>query len=124
MSINLQFNEEAGYIKISVTGDFSPQTLKSIAVEVATYVKKYNCNYILKDLRNATLVDSAVSVYSMPNITINAGVERRIKRAIVVNELTPDYHFLETVFVNQGNIIKLFEDIEKAKTWLLEGKEN
>ncbi len=124
MGINLKFNEEAKYIEISVTGDFSLKTLKNITEEVIIYIKKYKCNYILNDLRNATLTESPLSVYSMPKIAIKAGIERKIKRAIIVNELASDYHFLETVFVNQGNIVKLFDDFNKAETWLLEGKKN
>ncbi len=124
MSINLKFNEEAGYIKVSITGDFSPQTLKSIAKEVAACIKKYNCNYILSDLRNATLDDSPLSVYSMPKTSLEAGIERKIKRAILVNKLTSNYHFLETVFVNKGNTVRIFDDFNKAETWLLEGKKS
>ena len=124
MSINLKFNEEAGYIEVSVNGDFSLKTLKKIAEGVTDFVKKHNCNYILNDLRNATLDDSPLSVYSMPKTSLEAGIERKVKRAILVNELGPDYRFLETVFVNQGNIVKIFENFDKAKTWLLEGKKS
>ena len=124
MSINLKFNEEAGCIEISVTGNFSLETLKDTAAEVAICIKKYNCSYILNDLRNATLVDSPLSVYSMPKIALNAGIERRIKRAIVVRELMPKYRFMETVFLNQGNIVKIFDDFEKAKIWLLGDKKS
>lgn len=124
MSINVKFNKCEKYIEVSVNGDFSLKTLNNIAKEAAACIKKNNCNYILNDLRNATLVESTISVYSMPKIAIDAGVKRAIKRAIVVRELTNDYHFLETVFLNQGNIVKVFDDFKEAKTWLLKSKKN
>lgn len=124
MCINLKFHEGDGYIEISVDGKFSLQTLKNLAKKVTTYVKVYNCKFILNDLRNATLIDSPVSIYSMPKVALNAGIEREIKRAILVKKITPNYLFLETVFINQGNIVKIFDNFDKAKSWLLKKIEN
>jgi len=55
----------------------------------------------------------------MPRCTRQVGVEPHIKRALVVSELSPDFHFLETVFINQGHIVKVFTDINAALQWLL-----
>ena len=55
----------------------------------------------------------------MPKSASQAGIGNRLKRALVVSERSPSFYFLETVFVNQGHIVKLFTDINEALYWLL-----
>ena len=58
------------------------------------------------------------TTYNMPETALKAGVGRGIKRALVAKNLN-DFHFLETVFLNRGNIVKLFDNIDEAREWLL-----
>ena len=54
----------------------------------------------------------------MPKNALDSGVGLGVKRALVVQDLSRDSRFLETVFVNQGNIVRLFDDLEPAEEWL------
>ena len=56
----------------------------------------------------------------MPEQALKAGVCRTIKRALVVNGAFSEFRFLETVFINQGNIVKMFNSIDDAKGWLFD----
>ena len=44
----------------------------------------------------------------------------KIKRAIVAPENLKDFRFYETVTLNNGQRIKMFQDISEAQDWLLE----
>ena len=44
---------------------------------------------------------------------------RKIKRALVVAQIDDDYRFVETVAVNRGYWVKLFDKIDEAAEWLL-----
>jgi hypothetical protein len=55
----------------------------------------------------------------MPKTASTSGIDTHCKRALVVSEQSSDFHFLETVFINQGHNVKMFTDIEEAMSWLL-----
>ena len=121
MGYKVLFEPESKCICVTVNGELSLQILQSIASEVSVLIKATGCKCILNDLRNATMATPSTT-YNMPETAVKAGVNRATKRALLVKN-TDDFHFLETVFVNRGNIVKLFESIDKAKSWLLEGIE-
>jgi len=71
-------------------------------------------------MRLASLSKGAIDIYNMPKAARSAGIESRCKRALVVREQSTDFHFLETVFLNQGHNVKMFTDINEAMHWLLD----
>ncbi len=119
MSYSLKFDTDLNCITVIFTGELSLSTLPDLAKDVAVYLNKYECRCILNDLSNATVTSSTTSVYKMPEAAAEAGVGQGIKRALLVSNLG-DFRFLETVFVNRGNTVKLFTDIDKARSWLLQ----
>ena len=119
MSYKIKYKKEQGYIAVTVEGNFALSTLKKMAADIAGFTERYNCNRILSDMRHTRLTENTFNIYNMPKIASQAGIEPRFKRALVVDELSSDYHFLETVFVNQGHIVKIFTDINAALHWLL-----
>jgi hypothetical protein len=46
------------------------------------------------------------------------GWKRDYKAAVVYSEVTEDERFLESVGVNRGILIKVFDDIDEAISWL------
>ena len=43
----------------------------------------------------------------------------KTKRAVVTTEESKDTKYVETLFVNRGQRVKLFQDRDEAKAWLL-----
>lgn len=43
----------------------------------------------------------------------------KTKRAVLIGEKSKDAKYVETLFVNRGQRVKLFQDLEEAKAWLL-----
>ncbi|MCK5131565.1 MAG: hypothetical protein KAR40_05375 [Candidatus Sabulitectum sp.] len=118
MSYSIGFDKKIDCIIVTVAGDFHLSAMQSLAAEVAKHLNEHGCRCILNDLRNAALSEPSSATYKMPEAALKAGVSRHIKRALVVSDLSSDFRFLETVFVNQGNIVKLFVDIDEARSWI------
>ena len=124
MSYEINYNTEQNYIAITIEGEFKLSTIKELATDVASFIDHYNCNYILNDLRLASLTDETLDIYNMPKQAKQAGVKSYVKRALVVSELSSNLRFLETVFINQGHIVMMFTDIDDALQWLLNEEKN
>ena len=119
MPYKIAYEKENKYILIIVEGDFALPMLKNLAADVARYIEQHGCNRILNDMRQAKLTKGTIDIYNMPKIASASGIDTHCKRALVVSEHSSDFHFLETVFINQGHNVKMFTDIEEAMSWLL-----
>lgn len=119
MSYKINYNKEEEYIAVTVEGKFALSNLKELAADLAGFIEQYGCSRILNDMRQARLTKDTVDIYNMPKSASQAGIGPRFKRALVVSEISSDFHFLETVFINQGHIVKMFTDIDAALRWLL-----
>ena len=120
MPYTIHYERERDYIAVTVEGDFELESLKDLAEHVAKVIEKHGCNRILNDMRHAKLVKGTLDIYNMPKTARASGINTYCKRALVVSEQSSDFHFLETVFINQGHRVKMFTDIEDAKSWLFD----
>ena len=124
MPYTIVYHQKHDYFEVTVKGDFDLETLHSLAQDMSKEIEKHGCNHILNDMRHAKLTDGTFDIYHMPQAARQAGVGITCKRALVLSELTSDFHFLETVFVNQGHQVKVFTDNHQAMRWLLDKETN
>ena len=118
MPYSIKYTNETNCIYVSIEGTFDLSLFDSMAAEVAQYVNEFGCRRILNDMRQATPIGSTFDIYSMPKHALEAGVTRNVRRALLVRGSFSQFRFLETVFVNQGNMVQLFNNIDDAKQWL------
>ncbi|MCK5787037.1 MAG: hypothetical protein KAH54_10845 [Candidatus Sabulitectum sp.] len=118
MAFTVKYDEERDCVCVSVKGAFNLVAMRSLSTEVGTHLEENQCNCILNDMRNASLIDTITNTWFMPGMALRSGIHRRIKRALVVSDISQEFLFLETVFLNSGNIVKLFLDIDDARNWL------
>ena len=118
MSYSVKYDKDTDIVLVVIEGDFDLTLLKSMAAEVAHCLKDNDCKRVLSDMRSAKLLNCVTDIYRMPECASAAGISRAIKRALVVNTITDNYHFLETVFINMANEVMLFTDVDKAMEWL------
>ena len=118
MSYLVEYIKEKGYIFVEITGELSIEILGAMAKEVAEIGKNTQCRTILNDLRNAKLTNKIFDIYSMPAAAQKSGVAPVFKRALIVGSRAEEFNFLETVFVNQGHLVKMFSTPEEAEAWL------
>ncbi|OQY42001.1 MAG: hypothetical protein B6242_16655 [Anaerolineaceae bacterium 4572_78] len=118
MSYTVTHNKNTNCILVSIEGELNLPLFVEMAKEVAHYFKEYGCRHVLNDLRHARLVESITDIYTMPKHASKIGITSSVKRALVVSGSFEEFHFLETVFVNQGNMVKMFNNINDAQQWL------
>lgn len=107
---------------VTVDGELNLPLLKDIAFDVSKIINETDCKFILNDLRKATPAKETLDIYNMPETAKKAGISPTIKRALIVGDRNKDFYFLETVFVNQGNFVKMFATMDDAEAWLLKAK--
>ena len=120
MPYRINYKKEHDYLAVTVEGGFALSNLKDLAADIAKSIAQYDCNRILNDMRQAKLTKGTIDIYNMPKTARSSGLDTYCKRALVVSEKSSDFHFLETVFRNQGHNVKMFTDIEDAMSWLLD----
>lgn len=118
MSFAVKYDKNTDCILVTVNGNFDLSILPLLATEVKQLIHDSSCIHILTDFRHAELTDSPTNTYKMPDSALNSGICRSIKRALVVKKIEQNFRFLETVFVNRGNVVKLFDNMDEAGEWL------
>jgi hypothetical protein len=125
MAHTVRYNPDLQIIVTWTQGEVTLSESKEIISEIIQLAVAQNCFLCLGDFRDETIKLSTLEIYDLPKIISNASTAQgipasRFKRAIVVKQGWNDFHFYETVTLNHRQNIKLFEDIEEAKRWLLE----
>lgn len=117
------FNVKTGIIETKYQGIVTFNEVKEVVLE-STMLSKESKRYLwLADYSEATLNLSTTEIYDLPKLILEAAtslniVSFHIKRAIVIIRDKANYEFAETVSINRGQNIDLFDDIEKARNWL------
>ena len=126
MPHKVTYNLETHIVESEINGDLSLDESIELITSIGRACAENNCSLCLSDYRGATLNLSVFELYDVPNklsnILDSLGLSaHKIKRAIVVSENVKDFRFYETVTLNNGQRIKMFQDINEARKWLLEG---
>ena len=119
MAFTIKYDKDKDCILIKIQGELNLSLLQQLASKVSVMIKQVGCNRVLNDLRKAKLEENAIDIYSMPEKARNSGVHMMCKRALVAGRRIHEFKFLETVFLNQGHQVKMFEEVDDAWDWLL-----
>ena len=120
MTYTVNYDKKNDCILVVINGELTLSLLKCIAADVSEFVKQKGCRHVLNDLRNARPSRSTLEIYKMPAEAKKAGVKQSLIRALVVGDKLKEFSFLETIFVNRGHIVQMFETIDEARAWLEE----
>jgi len=125
MSHTITYNPKAQIIETKTQGGINLKESEEIISEVLQAIRKHNCFFILSDYRESTLDLSTLEIYDIPKrvsakTTLSGISEHKLKRAIIAERESENFRFFETVTLNSGQQIKLFDNSDEAKKWLLE----
>lgn len=108
------------YVEIISNGEKSYQSSLRLWANALKVCRENNCYKVL-GIANSTKAPSTIDSYKHAELLHNFNVDFKYKIAWV--ELNPKefegIKFLENVLFNRGLNVKLFKDIDAAKTWLL-----
>jgi len=124
MSFKVTYNE-AGFTHAVYEGELTISEALKMLDEVAIVLSLYNCRRLISDYTNARLALSFMDIHKMPVLLKQQTEEKGfsifiVKRAIIApSQLNQDFHFFETVSVNNSHNVKIFFNLEEARNWLL-----
>ncbi|MDD2467897.1 MAG: hypothetical protein PHI97_28290 [Desulfobulbus sp.] len=120
MGYELKYDPERDIILGRVTGTLNSEIVKQMATEVQQMIHETKCLKVLNDLRCHHKLSSVFDIYEMPKMVTGAKIPKSCKRALVVNEITDNFQFMEDTQVNAGHMVKLFTDPKSALEWLMQ----
>jgi hypothetical protein len=120
MDTNVEIEEKPGYLKATVTGKNSREAVGAYLKQVREECQRHNCYRILIDEQLEGPRLSTMEVFSIASQgSIDAlGVFEAI--AYVDAEMGNMGEFAETVAINRGMPVAIFDNVENAERWLLE----
>jgi len=124
MSISITKHEEKSWIEINVKGELGVQTAEEIIRLAIQSLSEANYQRLLTDTREADPILSIWDYYRLAGFIAKKVKDTELKpgsirRAHVGRQGWKELQFFETVLFNRGQVMKLFNDREKAIEWLL-----
>ena len=121
MPFRVTHDDDAECLFAHLSGDLDTKVVGAFFAELLRAAEEHHCSRALSDLREATIRASAADLYWMAEALSKKNIQALHRRAIVVSRDQDDYSFWETLCANQGQgNVKIFEDYEDAKGWVLE----
>ena len=119
------YNTELHIIETNYQGMISFNEIIGTFSEALQLIRDVNCYLTLGDYRNANVNISTLEIHQLPGIISTMSTQTgispfKLKRAFVVSKNLDDFHFFENVTRNNGQLAKIFQDVDEAKKWLLQ----
>jgi hypothetical protein len=121
MEWNITIQSKEGYAEIVTSGIADGDSTIDMAKAIAQTMRSNRVTRALIDHRNVESVLSGTSgIYNRPKIFRFIGLTLGIKIAELIRPEHEDhFKFFETVCINQGYKLAVFQDKDKALEWLL-----
>lgn len=122
MPWSTDFQQESGLVEIVFSGRVSATDLKQSTSDAVALGKASGSSRFLADLTGCEVSASMVDVYELPvSQYVDEDVSRESRIALVSKKAGPNreaVQFYETVCVNRGWLVHVFETAEEAIAWL------
>ncbi|PHS06471.1 MAG: hypothetical protein COA78_14255 [Blastopirellula sp.] len=120
MDYTAEIDREKNLYTICVTGDYE-RPKDAIALQKATNElrEKHEINRFLIDYREARITGGTMDAYDSAMAANQTMIPFKFKLAFVYRGDMSVPKFMEDVVVNMGYQLRVFDDIDLAKKWLL-----
>ncbi len=125
MAYKFVIQENQDHIRVEVSGDWTPgkelDDAMGVLAQVSDICRKKNINHILA-IWDVPGHLPAITAFNVVEYSNRFNWDHDFKLAVVYthHERYIDALFIETVAYNRGYRVKMFENEQEAKTWLLE----
>ena len=110
---------KSNIIHVETSGTVSVEPLNQMVREVLQAAERHNSELFCVDHRKVHIAMSIVDTYDRPKVLDRLGVTRNSRIAQVCDQKDlKKFQFLETVSVNNGYQVRVFQDITLAVGWL------
>jgi hypothetical protein len=122
MEWKIILNDEYQYIEVITSGIADKDGSLNMAKEIMKTMRANRLKKVLIDHRNiVSVAGNTTDIFNRPKLLKFIGVILKIRIAEIIKpEHLKHFKFFETVCVNQGYQISIFQDKNDALSWLLE----
>ncbi len=117
MEWKVEYILEGHMLYVKTKGVLTAESANAMVKEVVMAADCHRCDRQIIDHRETL---SLSQYYERPTINATIGISHKWKIAMVFGQLTQDTLFMENVFRNRGYNFRQFDDLEKARAWILE----
>jgi hypothetical protein len=121
MPFTVTYNNELRIIESTLVDQVTNKDLLKHEAQCIALAKENESTRILSDARQATLEMSVVDLYGLPEFYGDQGLQRSVRIAVLppTSEAGKDLvDFYETVSLNRGWTVGIFEERQEALDWL------
>jgi hypothetical protein len=108
-----------GIATVTAVGRLTWSSLSEAAPQVLSQMQEAGCDRVLFDFRDTELALGTLDLRDFAASQLRIGFAR-LKRALVASHEIPDFTFYEHASRNLGQDLRVFNDMDKARAWLLE----
>ncbi len=122
MEFQLELVEKNDFVVAVLGGVRTPDTLMAAAAKTTAYCREHGYSHLLIDLRNMHGGLDTVETFEVAGHAIPTQTDARGLVCSAILDLTENIErirFFETVAVNRGFNVKVFDDEDQAVQWLL-----
>ncbi len=119
MEWQIEYLVDLKLLYIKTKGTVTNETANLMVSEIARAMEKHQCIFQIVDHRETVFDFKTLDYYDRPRVNQQLGMSRQWRVAMVFKKLTEETLFMETVFRNRGYEFRQFDDVEKAKVWVL-----
>lgn len=122
MSWEIHKEPQGRYLLARASGVMDADALRSFCSQLIRTAQGQGAMQVLIDHRGMIPNVSEGEIYQMPLMADALGARRNVRTALLIDPDNPhrdDFEFYETVASNNGQILRLFTDLQQAETWLL-----
>lgn len=120
MEYTIDFDESRGICTVRVTGRHKrPQDSLVLQQLAREYGDKYGCQKFLFDMSQADIIARTFDTYETGTVPVDSDRKQlRQKIALVYAGDLSEHKFLETIAVNRGYQLRVFDSKDMAFEWL------
>ncbi len=121
MEWNITAHDERGYVEVITSGVADGEGSLKMAAALAETMQAHRCKKALIDHRKVEfIIGDTKSFNNRPQAFREADPNMGIMIAeIIRREHVGHFEYLKTIFVQLGHTVSVFQDRDKALTWLL-----
>jgi hypothetical protein len=121
MEVTVTYHEDRAICSVRIVGTITNRDdVRCFFGQALPILEEHGGTRVLFDLRNAEIAAGTMETYYTAADPGAWGWKRHYKAAVVYSNITERERFLETVGVNRGILIHIFDDIDEAFSWLAE----
>ncbi len=98
----------------------SPETMRETINQILELSAIHNCKSALMDVTKTKSMPSTTEMFAFGKSLVDTPGIQDLRFAFVISKDIPDtFEFFDDVVANRGLPLKIFNDLDKAKDWLL-----